>query len=125
MAYASARASGARASVGLTQGHGRSGLAAPDAHLFAQARTFRIIQLNGFNGSTGSIDLTARATAILATALQTFIEFRELMSARGNALLQLSKPVEDDIDLRGGRRSGWRLYGIDDTDDPAVRSDIE
>ena len=36
-----------------------------DAHLFAQARTFRIIQLNGLDFSTGSTDLTARASAIL------------------------------------------------------------
>ena len=71
-----------------------------DAHLFAQARTFRIIQFNGFACSTGSIDLTARASAILATAPQIFIGFRELMSARGNALLQLSKPVEHDLQLR-------------------------
>jgi hypothetical protein len=40
---------------------------ADDAHLFAQARTFRIIQFNGFTRSTGSIDLTARASAILTT----------------------------------------------------------
>ena len=36
-----------------------------DAHLFAQARTFRIIQLNGLDFSTGSTDLAARASAIL------------------------------------------------------------
>ena len=36
-----------------------------DAHLFAQARTFRIIQLNGFDISTGSTDLAARAIVIL------------------------------------------------------------
>jgi hypothetical protein len=45
--------------------------------------------LNGFNFSTGSIDLAARADAILATAPAIFMRFRELTSARGNALLQL------------------------------------
>ena len=39
-----------------------------DAHLFAQARTFRIIQLNGLDFSTGSTDLAARARAILANS---------------------------------------------------------
>jgi hypothetical protein len=34
--------------------------------------------LNGFNNSTGSIDLTARASAILAIAPQIFIGFRVL-----------------------------------------------
>ena len=71
---------------------------AHDAHLFAQARTFRTIQFNGFDDSTGKIDLTAHARAILATAPLTFIRFRELQSARGNALLQLFAPVQDDID---------------------------
>jgi len=36
-----------------------------DAHLFAQARTLRIIQFSGFTCSTGSTDLAARASAIL------------------------------------------------------------
>ena len=49
-----------------------------DAHLFAQARTFRIIQFSGFTGSTGSIDLTARASAILPTCPKIFMTFREL-----------------------------------------------
>src|SRR5262245_57780824 len=31
-----------------------------------------------------------------------FSAFRELMSALGSALLKLSKPVEDDLDLRSG-----------------------
>jgi hypothetical protein len=66
--------------VSLTQGHG---LSSNDAHLFAQARTFRIIQFNGFNCSTGSIDLTARATAILATPPQIFIQFRVLSQRVG------------------------------------------
>jgi len=39
-----------------------------DAHLFAQVRTFRIIQFFGFTCSTGSIDLAARASAILPAA---------------------------------------------------------
>ena len=50
--------------------------------------------------STGSIDLAARAGAILATRATIFIRFRELMSARGHALLQLFLPVQDDLDLR-------------------------
>jgi hypothetical protein len=35
----------------------------------------------------------------------TFIAFRELMSARGNALLQLLMPVEDNVNLGNGGRS--------------------
>jgi hypothetical protein len=92
MAYASPGGSGERADC-LTQGHR---LSHADAYLFAQARTFRIIQFNGFTYSTGSIDLTARASAILATAPLIFMRFRELMSARGNALLQLLGPIQDD-----------------------------
>ena len=53
---------------------------------------------------------TARASAILATGPQIFIRFRELMSARGNALLQLSKPIQHDVDLC--RRFFW-LDGLD------------
>jgi hypothetical protein len=45
--------------------------------------------LNGVNSSTGSIDLAARAGAILTIAPVIFMGFRELSSARGNALLQL------------------------------------
>jgi hypothetical protein len=45
-----------------------------------------------------TVDLTARATAIVATLPPTFIRFRELTSARGHALLQLFLPVHDDID---------------------------
>src|SRR5262245_43879657 len=96
MAYASPRRERRTCLDCLTQGHG---LSHDDAHLFAQARTFRIIQLTGFTGSTGSIDLTARAPAILSTAPQIFIGFRVLMSARGNALLQLSKPVQHHVDV--------------------------
>ena len=70
----------------LIQGHG---LSRADAHLFAQARTFRISQFIGFDCSPGSIDLAARANAILATAPPIFMSFRKLMSTRGNALLQL------------------------------------
>ena len=69
-----------------------------DAHLFAQARTLRIIQFSGLTCSTGLIDLAARAGAILAIARRIFIRFRELTSARRNALLQLLCPVEDDVD---------------------------
>ena len=50
--------SGSRAIAALTE-------RTNDAHLFAQARTFRIIQFNGFACSTGSIDLAARASVIL------------------------------------------------------------
>jgi len=73
--------------------------------------------LNGLNSTTGSIDLTARAAAILATALLFFIRFRELMSARGNALLQLFCPVEDDD------HSGWRrvLIVLDHQEPLSVR----
>ena len=46
-------------------------------------------------------------------------------SLRRYAPLQLLKPVEDDLDLQGGRRSGWRLSGIDNPDDPAVRGNVE
>src|SRR4029450_12020315 len=49
-----------------------------DAHLFAQTRTFRIIQLNGFACTTGLTDLAARAAAILANTHWIFISFREL-----------------------------------------------
>jgi hypothetical protein len=55
--------------------------------------------LNGFYNSTGSIDLAARAPAILPTVPLTFIRFRELMSARGNALLQLFGPVENHVQV--------------------------
>jgi len=82
----------------LIQGHGLPDVT--DAPLFAHARTFRTIQLNGLNSSTGSIDLTARAAAIVAREPMFFMRFRELTSARGNALLQLSKPVDHDLDLR-------------------------
>jgi hypothetical protein len=91
--------SGERASIVLLRVTG-----CDDAHLFAQARTSRIIQLTGFNCSTGSIDLTARTIPIFATAPQIFIRFRELMSARGNALLKLSKPVDDNVHLHGRSR---------------------
>jgi hypothetical protein len=91
---------------GLTQGHG---LSHTDAQLFAQARTFRTIQFNGFNSSTGMIDLTARASDILTTAPLIFISFRELTSARGHALLQLFAPVlhDDDACRRGS------AFGLD------------
>src|SRR5262249_10009028 len=62
--------------------------------IFAQARTFRTIQFNGVDSSTGSIDVAARAGAIVAT-----ICFRELMSARGNEPLHLLGPVQHDVDL--------------------------
>jgi len=55
--------------------------------------------LTGFSFSIGSIDLAAPAPVILATAPPTFIAFRELTSARGNALLQLSKPVQNHLHL--------------------------
>jgi hypothetical protein len=67
---------------------------------------FRSAIFTGFNISTGSIDLTAHAAVILATATPIFIGFRVLMSARGNALLKLSKPVQDNLDLPNGRRAG-------------------
>ena len=46
---------------------GSRAVAAPtnDAQLFAQVRTSRIIQFSGLTCSTGSIDLTARASDIL------------------------------------------------------------
>ena len=68
--------------------------------------------MNGIKYSTGSTDLTARAATILATEPVIFIAFRELMSARGNALLQLSKPIGDDLDLVEGRPpAGLGLIG--------------
>jgi hypothetical protein len=51
--------------------------------------------LNGVNSSTGSIDLAARADAILAMPPRIFMSFRELMSARGNEPLQLFVPEEN------------------------------
>jgi hypothetical protein len=50
--------SGSRAIAALTE-------RLNDAQLFAQVRTLRIIQFNGFTYSTGSIDLAARASTIL------------------------------------------------------------
>ena len=60
---------------GLTQGHG---LSHDDAHLFAQARTFRIIHYDGVSASIVLVDLAARAGTILATSHAIFISFREL-----------------------------------------------
>jgi hypothetical protein len=39
------------------------------------------------------------------------------MSARGNTLLQLSKPIEDDLNLRSRRRAGRGLSGRDDAEE--------
>jgi hypothetical protein len=86
-------------------------------------RTFRISQFIGVNGSIGSIDLAARADAILATARQIFIGFRELLSARGNALLQLSKPVQNHVD--GGRACRRGRIHRKQPDASSVRSDVE
>src|SRR5262249_16240325 len=89
-------------------------------------RTFRIIQLTGFSFSIGSIDLAAPAPVILATAPPTFIAFRELTSARGNALLQLSKPIQDEVDSltrRGVLQVFVRVRGGDD-EMLAIGSDI-
>ena len=63
---------------GLTQGHR---LSQGDAHLFAQARTFRIIHFDGVSASIVLVDLAARAGTILATRHAIFISFRELISA--------------------------------------------
>ena len=48
------------------------------------------------------------------------------MSARGNALLQLSKPVEHDLNLRSRRRAGRGvLSGSDDAEESlAVERDV-
>src|SRR5262249_24607815 len=46
-----------------------------------------------------TVDLAARASAILATAPLTFMRFRELTPARGNALFQLFCPVEYHLKL--------------------------
>jgi hypothetical protein len=80
--------------------------------------------LNGVNSSTGSIDLTARARAILATARPIFIGFRELMSARGNALLQLSKPIEDDANLGCSQVRRIGLSSGHESNEPAIRQDV-
>src|SRR5262249_30651692 len=48
-----------------------------------------------------TVDLAARAATILATVPPTFIRFRELMSARGHALLQLFLPVQDNSNAVG------------------------
>src|SRR5262245_6940478 len=53
-----------------------------------------------------------------------FIRFRELRSARRNALLQLSKPVQHNLDLCSGRR-GCCLFGVSHVDEPLpVRCDV-
>ena len=108
MASVSPGGSGERAHRCLSQGLRLSprALDAPtDAHLFAQTRTLRIIQLNGLAGSTGLIDLAARADAILPMPRAIFMSFRELASARGHALLQFFDPIEYDMDLRHARCS--------------------
>src|SRR5262245_3835718 len=66
----------------------------------------------------------ARAIAILATAPQIFIRFRELMSARGNALLKLSKPVEDDLDMLCAASVALDLHGPERSDNPAIRREV-
>jgi len=85
--------SGERALIGLTQGHG---LPQGDAHLFAQARTLRIIQYDGVSASIVEVDLAARAGAILATHRAIFIRFRELMVARENARPSALLPIWND-----------------------------
>jgi len=49
-----------------------------------------------------------------------FIAFRELTSARGDALLQLSKPIEHDVDLS----SLLLLNGLHSQEAPSVRRDV-
>ena len=92
---------------------GSRAVAAPtnDAQLFAQVRTFRIIQFSGLTCSTGSIDLTARASDILCCRAQIFIRFRELKPRysyrapvvrplpRRHESLQLFCPVLNDDDV--------------------------
>src|SRR6266851_2635170 len=42
-----------------------------------------------------------------------------------HACLQLFEPVKDHLDSRDDGRSGWRLYGIDNANDPAVWTNVE
>src|SRR4029077_11305369 len=110
MASASPGRSGAHARQYVIQGLRLSPRShEPDnAHLFAQPRTRRISQLNGFNFSTGSSISPLRAAAILP---KIFMAFRELWGARPPAVspprrggslrrheaLQLFMPVERDV----------------------------
>jgi len=59
---------------------------------------------------------------ILATAPQTFIRFRELISARGHALLQLFLPIDHDVDLLGSPVGNVRQRRHDET--PTVGRDV-
>ena len=86
------------------------------------ARTFRISQLIGSRVLHWTVDLAARAAAILATAPQSFIPFRELMSARGHALLQLFLPVDHDNHALSLRRRFRRF--LDHQKTLAVARDV-
>ena len=59
-----------------------------------------------------------------ADLLLTFMSFRELISARGNALLQLLGPVEDHLDQGSRRHSRLGVNGRDDAQDFPVRRDV-
>ena len=69
----SLRYSGSQAIAGPTSGTN-------DAQLFAQLRTLRISQFNGFNFSTGPSISPLRAAVILANAAPFFMIFRELLT---------------------------------------------
>ena len=45
--------------------------------------------------------------------------------SHGQPLLQVTKPVQDNLDLRSGGRSGLRLAGTDNADDSAVGTDVD
>ena len=64
----------------LTQGHG---LSSDDAHLFAQARTFRIIQFFGVKSSTGSSISPLAPCVFSRTPPPIFMRFRELIQRVG------------------------------------------
>src|SRR5262245_42637312 len=58
------------------------------------------------------------------TTGRVFIGFRELMSARGNVLLKLSKPVEHYVDLQSAVAIELSLRGVDDPNESAIQSEV-
>ena len=74
----------------------------------AQSKLFR--SGNEFKNSCHRCPL-----GILATAPQTFIHCRELISARGHALLQLLLPIDNDVDLLGSPVDNVRQRRHDET----------
>src|SRR5688572_23609127 len=83
--------------------------------------TRRIIEFNSVDSATGTIDLIAGATLMLADNAADLYEVSRADSARGNALLQLFGPVHNDLD----RNVVWLVDGVEQESLPVAAHDVK